>query len=980
MPKTRQTASRWWGVVLSIFGVLCPGGLFAQVEEAASEPVQPPVVWVEVPLPPVMTADLKPPPEGDPSAARLRAPLIDVLTEIEPTDFGDAGQGQALEVLPQRAAHALDRAQRLMDEGRNFEAGESLREAERLAPDHPGVVRALGLAYVHSGTPARGLPHLRRAAAMDPADVGVRIVMTRLALDRRAWDETLALAAAIEQANSAAQEPDPSARVFADYARAVALEQAGYAAASAELYRAVLAAQPPGPGRTLAGREHYILHENESDLHRHVGDLALRLGDPAAALAAFEQVDPTHCTDPAGLAARRAFLFLRSGRADDALNTLADFLASPAATEQHAPLAAYLVEQGADPAVVDARLAETGGRAPRVTFALVAARAAVSPPQQTTQLIADWLAEQPPRLDVFGRAIALVDWTEDRLADPDTIAQVLHLTADAMGRQPAQSQGYAQSLLSLGLDPVALLRALRRPEIAGADRPMLLRLSAEGYTEAGRWLDAHGLLERALAIEPEHLATRRELVRLSTALGSTDPAYFDQAAELLGPVGITAPWDDFQAYTDLLRYRAFAMDKGQERDRMALLRQAQRGVATRVRAHPDDLDLLLLDARVRAEARGLADGIRAVESLINRFPEEERVYIAGIGLYGTIREGPERDNNLGRYFDFQDRLRPRLIEHLPQSRTARHEQALILTIDNDRPDLAVQELVALLDEDPEDLRALGGLRYALEQLGEQDRVAAIDLRLLELEPPGARRALGLMRYHLSHGEADQAAAIGEQTFIHELEGVLPGPPMTGDMASGLLAMMTTVEGVAQTEPLYLEMLRRLPDSPRLNNALGYMWALAGKELLAAEGMIQRAIDAGGEVSSYLDSMAWVLYKMGRFAEAEAYMRQAIVALVQELAEAGLEDDSEPAAKAVYFDHLGDILYRLGEAQAAATCWDVARMKEVPVDSPLLDEETATVLERSASKASAVRDGLEPAVSEVPGEPAFGDGIHPADRG
>ncbi|CAN0381621.1 unnamed protein product, partial [Ectocarpus sp. 4 AP-2014] len=108
------------------------------------------------------------------------------------------------------------------------------------------------------------------------------------------------------------------------------------------------------------------------------------------------------------------------------------------------------------------------------------------------------------------------------------------------------------------------------------------------------------------------------------------------------------------------------------------------------------------------------------------------------------------------------------------------------------------------------------------------------------------------------------------------------------------------------EPIYIRMVRRFPDSALLNNALGYRWACQNRNLRQARAMIQRAIDVEGENSAYLDSLAWVFYKMGDFAQAEAYQRQALEMLRAEQLQRG---EQLRASKAVLYDHMGDILYR-----------------------------------------------------------------------
>ena len=76
------------------------------------------------------------------------------------------------------------------------------------------------------------------------------------------------------------------------------------------------------------------------------------------------------------------------------------------------------------------------------------------------------------------------------------------------------------------------------------------------------------------------------------------------------------------------------------------------------------------------------------------------------------------------------------------------------------------------------------------------------------------------------------------------------------------------------------------------NYLGYMWAERGENLDEARSMLERAVKIEPDNPAFLDSFAWVLFKLKRSEEALAWMQKAI-ALTKE-------------ADATLFDHLGDI--------------------------------------------------------------------------
>jgi len=93
-----------------------------------------------------------------------------------------------------------------------------------------------------------------------------------------------------------------------------------------------------------------------------------------------------------------------------------------------------------------------------------------------------------------------------------------------------------------------------------------------------------------------------------------------------------------------------------------------------------------------------------------------------------------------------------------------------------------------------------------------------------------------------------------------------------------------------------------PNFPDALNYLGYMWADRGENLEEARSMIERAVQAEPENEAYLDSLAWVLFKLGRPQEALPHMRRAIT----------LSEKPDPTL----LDHLGDILAALQQIPEA----------------------------------------------------------------
>ena len=100
-----------------------------------------------------------------------------------------------------------------------------------------------------------------------------------------------------------------------------------------------------------------------------------------------------------------------------------------------------------------------------------------------------------------------------------------------------------------------------------------------------------------------------------------------------------------------------------------------------------------------------------------------------------------------------------------------------------------------------------------------------------------------------------------------------------------------------------------PDYPDALNYLGYTWADRGENLDEALSMIERAVKAEPENAAFIDSLAWVLYKLKRHEEALVQMKKAI----------GLTKEPDPTL----YDHLGDIHAELKQIDLARDAYSKA---------------------------------------------------------
>jgi predicted negative regulator of RcsB-dependent stress response len=74
-------------------------------------------------------------------------------------------------------------------------------------------------------------------------------------------------------------------------------------------------------------------------------------------------------------------------------------------------------------------------------------------------------------------------------------------------------------------------------------------------------------------------------------------------------------------------------------------------------------------------------------------------------------------------------------------------------------------------------------------------------------------------------------------------------------------------------------------------------------------MTQYAVSKSPDNAAYRDSLAWALYRLGRYEEAAAELGRALAL--------------EEAADGVMFEHLGDVLVKLNDMPAARKAYEQA---------------------------------------------------------
>ncbi|MGR3503173.1 tetratricopeptide repeat protein [Pseudaestuariivita sp.] len=113
------------------------------------------------------------------------------------------------------------------------------------------------------------------------------------------------------------------------------------------------------------------------------------------------------------------------------------------------------------------------------------------------------------------------------------------------------------------------------------------------------------------------------------------------------------------------------------------------------------------------------------------------------------------------------------------------------------------------------------------------------------------------------------------------------------------------DGWPQAEADFRRALEINPDQPQVLNYLGYSLVEKRIKLDEALGMIETAVEKRPNSGYIVDSLGWVLYRLGRFEEAVHHMERAVE----------LE-----AVDPVVNDHLGDVYWAVGRELEAQFQW------------------------------------------------------------
>lgn len=459
------------------------------------------------------------------------------------------------------------------------------------------------------------------------------------------------------------------------------------------------------------------------------------------------------------------------------------------------------------------------------------------------------------------------------------------------------------------LDALARWRELDPASLAGRQFQQVALIREQRFDEA-----AVGLVElmnegeegRRLAIQALAGSGRPALEVLGRVLDAPDlPAEFGLWVAL---GGLAQQWGDSELSARVVDRAGerFPQDRRVGLWRAEVLLRQQRDEAA-VEALDAVLALGLTDIPERLRAASLLDGLGQTERAVELLAQGEQTdatfagraaYLARIGksealqaLYGLIKAdavaaiGPEADAGTT-VFDAE--------------------------ISDDRRFLLGQ-IAEVLESTEDALRWYGAVSDPARRLPAQLRIAVLHegakrpeqaiATLREVQTSDSEDGETLRNAFLLEGELLNRRG----DLVASVDALNRGLQIFEDDRALLYARALTYERLDRVPEAIIDLQVLVAEDPEdadALNALGYTLADRTTDYEEALGYIERALALSPEQPAILDSMGWVLFKLGRAEEALDYLQRAFAA----------QEDAEIAA------HLAEVLAALGREGEAREIW------------------------------------------------------------
>lgn len=390
-------------------------------------------------------------------------------------------------------------------------------------------------------------------------------------------------------------------------------------------------------------------------------------------------------------------------------------------------------------------------------------------------------------------------------------------------------------------------------------------------------------------------------------------------------------------YAELL---AQALETGGVDDKLAIA-ELQRMVA----ADPTNIASAELLARVQARAGRVDDATATLRAAISRQPKGDReqqmlrtslaqLYVDALRYTDAIAVYEEQLKDLGigdapLTTDDEKLVATRLLQRIIEvnKRAGRVGEAAatiermrrLLGKDDPTPDA---QQIAFLRDQGKKSEALQAIRAARQRYPEQPGFLRLEAQTLA-DLGRVDEGVALLRTLLkgSIDDFDEYLVISAlylqstrsaDAIVAARKALELAPAGRQDMIDEALIRLASAQERAGDLKGSEESLRRIlagdPNNATALNNLGYFLVERNERLTEALEMIQRAVRSNPTNSSFLDSLGWAYFKLGRLDEAERHLKEAA---------------RRNASSVAIHEHLGDLYQRQGKLELARAAWQKA---------------------------------------------------------
>jgi tetratricopeptide (TPR) repeat protein len=417
---------------------------------------------------------------------------------------------------------------------------------------------------------------------------------------------------------------------------------------------------------------------------------------------------------------------------------------------------------------------------------------------------------------------------------------------------------------------------------------------AEVFLKAGRTQEAVAAIRQAISIEPENPRYLQMLGDALEANGSADTSVIEE----LGRIVAQQP-QNAAAVQMLARAQSRA---GRVDDAIKTLRTAI--AAVKPGNDRDSLTLQVQLAEIFADASRYDEAVAVYEALLKSHnigdeplgnDRDRRFAVGALSEIVNLRkQAGQADEALAAV----ERMRRLLGNSDPDI----DRQKIDLLRSFGRRAEALQAARDARKRFPEELDFLRLEATALSELGRTDE--GLNLLKARLKGDAGDFIQYLFISNLLAGAGRGTEAV--EAARKALELAPADNPNSENIA--LLALSTAQDRAGDakgSEETLRKLLAKDPENSTALNNLGYYLTERNERLEEALEMIQRAVRAEPTNASFLDSLGWVYFKMGKLNEAERYLSDAA---------------RRNQGSATIQEHLGDLFQRIGQHDKAMGRW------------------------------------------------------------